>query len=397
MTARERMELLRRRRMVRRRSVLFDDSGFLHTLTGSILHITDGLAKPAQSLTVEFSPIQTGSGDPSPDNIRPILGRTSLDVVRTGANLINLTIETGSNGSIAVNIPFPCTCSFKASEDFAQQSSVWRVRADLKDGTSLYGFYPWNSSNNKWASVSADNPIVSIYYRDTYIQSGTVTMMISAGASNTEPTFVPYVEPTTSSIPLPSTIYGGSDEVVGGNGSKTWCDPVDLGTLTWYKGTYGTYTAFYTDIISDKAGNYNFLCSQYKAVEKVRTQLLDNEIGVYHSSANYWKQFVIRDDAKAELTPNEFKTAMDGVQVAYELATPVPFTTIPTQIDILEGENVIWSSGDTMTLQYYGSQADDPQILGNLNVLLGGRYYNNHTANEPTDAEALNILLGGSR
>ena len=81
--------------------------------------------------------------------------------------------------------------------------------------------------------------------------------------------------------------------------------------------------------------------------------------------------------------------------MCYPLATAVPFTTTPTQIDILEGENVLWSTGDTNTLEYYGSEPDDPQILSNLNTILGGRYVNNHTPQDLTDAEALRLITQG--
>ena len=52
----------------------------LKTVTGEIIHITDALARPAQSLKVNFSPVQSGSGDPSPDNVRPISGWTEANI-----------------------------------------------------------------------------------------------------------------------------------------------------------------------------------------------------------------------------------------------------------------------------------------------------------------------------
>lgn len=45
-----------------------------------IISISDAKAKPAKSLIVGMEPIQAGSGDPSPDNIRPISGRTGVTV-----------------------------------------------------------------------------------------------------------------------------------------------------------------------------------------------------------------------------------------------------------------------------------------------------------------------------
>ena len=52
----------------------------LRTVTGLSLHVADALSRPAESLTATLSPMQAGSGDPSPDNIRPISGRTGLSV-----------------------------------------------------------------------------------------------------------------------------------------------------------------------------------------------------------------------------------------------------------------------------------------------------------------------------
>ena len=48
--------------------------------TGNPVNISDAAAGPAQSLTVDFTPIQEGSGTPSPTNPRPIVGFTSINV-----------------------------------------------------------------------------------------------------------------------------------------------------------------------------------------------------------------------------------------------------------------------------------------------------------------------------
>ena len=48
------------------------------TETGNPISINDAFGFPAKSCEVTFSPIQSGSGDPSPENIRPISGRDSI-------------------------------------------------------------------------------------------------------------------------------------------------------------------------------------------------------------------------------------------------------------------------------------------------------------------------------
>ena len=55
-------------------------AGVWKTVTGTLLHITDALASPMQKCEVTIEPIQEGSGDPSPDNVRPITGWTGCEV-----------------------------------------------------------------------------------------------------------------------------------------------------------------------------------------------------------------------------------------------------------------------------------------------------------------------------
>ena len=92
------------------------------------------------------------------------------------------------------------------------------------------------------------------------------------------------------------------------------------------------------------------------------------------------------------MTTAEFKSAMSGVQLCYKLATPIVYDLTPTEVTLLLGENNIWSDGE-MTLTYLADgNASDEEALS---ILFGGRYVNNHSEDEPTDREALNIVLGG--
>ena len=59
-----------------------EDSYQLKSLpTGAISSITDGANLPMPSLKIGIEPVQEGSGDPSPENIRPISGHTEANVV----------------------------------------------------------------------------------------------------------------------------------------------------------------------------------------------------------------------------------------------------------------------------------------------------------------------------
>lgn len=58
------------------------------TATSGIVSFTTNVIRPVK-VVCEFSPIQEGTGDPSPDNVRPISGWTGCEITRTGGNLLS--------------------------------------------------------------------------------------------------------------------------------------------------------------------------------------------------------------------------------------------------------------------------------------------------------------------
>ena len=50
------------------------------TATGNPVTFLTDIARPLKSLIANFLPVQAGSGDPAPDNVRPITGWTGVTV-----------------------------------------------------------------------------------------------------------------------------------------------------------------------------------------------------------------------------------------------------------------------------------------------------------------------------
>lgn len=82
------------------------------TASGAVASFPDGAALPVKDLTIAINPVQSGSGDPAPDNVRPISGWTGANVTRTGKNLLpkfsnhsasGLTFSVGEDGSVSVS------------------------------------------------------------------------------------------------------------------------------------------------------------------------------------------------------------------------------------------------------------------------------------------------------
>ena len=71
-----------------RSSALIRGLAVLEDASGDIVTITDGAeGMPVQSLITHFEPVQEGSGDPSPNNIRNIIGWNAVSVTGAGKNL----------------------------------------------------------------------------------------------------------------------------------------------------------------------------------------------------------------------------------------------------------------------------------------------------------------------
>ena len=76
-------------------------NGILKTVNGNPVVITDADGQNAENVTVHIEPIQSGSGTPSPTNIRPISGITDINITRLGGVAVDGTPEvltvTGKN------------------------------------------------------------------------------------------------------------------------------------------------------------------------------------------------------------------------------------------------------------------------------------------------------------
>lgn len=95
---------------------------------------------------------------------------------------------------------------------------------------------------------------------------------------------------------------------------------VDLGTLTWSREQFQSSYYFFKATISQKALTFNFMTPAYINVENGRNYLTtDKTISTYNNLEGK-NTLCIRDDSYSDATA--FKTAMSGVMLVYELATP---------------------------------------------------------------------------
>ena len=165
--------------------------------------------------------------------------------------------------------------------------------------------------------------------------------------------------PTTSheyTIDLDGTRYGGTLDVVSGElvVKKAY---VDLGTLNWSRTTSYSVPIFYSTIAGKLISNISMLCSAYKFSGNFSSAAYFAQSSENGSIGNCYnnEQIFVRDDSYTDATT--FKTAMNGVQLVYELATPITVQLTPTPVKSLVGTNNIFADcGDIIELEYFSKE-----------------------------------------
>jgi len=321
----------------------------------------DADALPMPSLKVGIEPIQGGSGDPSPTNICPISGWDEVNVTRCGKNLFDATnlindrtIDTngdlsGYGGRVATPdyIPVKPNTSICLSYSKTVSQNVVFIYALYKDGTLISRV----ANNPMGAVIQTENANqIRFAFYDSISASDLYNIQLEYG--NTATSYEPYnPNSNTYTIDLDGTRYGGTLDVVSGvlTVDRAY---VDLGTISWEKQTQFGYTFFYVTGTGFNESIGNLACSNYKPVKKARDVLSDAEIGTWNTINSF--RPVIRDDSKANLSATDFKTAMSGVQLVYELATPQTIQLTPTAVKSLLGTNNVWAdTGDVLEGEYF--------------------------------------------
>lgn len=346
-------------------------------------------------------------------NICPISGWTGANVTRTGKNLFPATLPSAaiagtlsSAGTIvsATNARiFAIPCKANTDLYFSQSTTGNALVVAFSSKAPAVGDtidYRGNMTNRlEWGLNSGNNTFLLLQISNTSYWDALIAaqIMIEIGTAKTA-----YEAPSDAlTIPItfptpPGTVYGGTLDVTNGVLTVTH-KSVDMGALSWSAAGTRFFSSGLAAEIKIPANNdtvADLLCSVYSAANysQVYADTVDRSIAVVATPAGSAGQVSARDHSASGKTGAEFKTYVTGQMLVYELATLQTYQLTAHQIDLLLGENNLWSDTGNTTLTYMADgTADDVQAL---NILLGGRYVNNGGADEADDREALDILLG---
>lgn len=354
------------------------------TESGSLVSIEGTGADKVTSLVAQIEPVQAGSGDPSPSNVREITGRTSATILSEPSLLMpseansetiaGVTFTSYGNGMYRVqgtsteltssrifSIPpfvFPDSNEYKIYFNNTNRNN--ELLLYFMNGSSVLEY--WTCTNNR--IINLPNSAVSGQTCNgikLYLKAGfTVDALIVPHVSKT-------AERTTTNVPLGQTVYGGTVDVVSGVLKITHA-MADMGTLNWQRyDNVGTNPFFQYNMSGIKYGSNNSLvCSAFAFVRhsesrygfsrtEFSNEAENNAIGALQSNSG----IVVRADSYTNAAA--FKTAMNGVQLVYELATPQTYNLTAQQVELLTGNNNVWADTGDITITW----GDDPYMLIN--------------------------------
>lgn len=370
------------------------------TATGSIVTIPDGAdGVPVKSLIAQINPVQAGSGDPAPDNIRAITGWTGLQGFVSGKNILSgdamrdmLIRITGASdrwheeeryfltygGSSAIDTEY-IRGIFKENTQYTFIFSLYKTNSiglNLKilytDGT-VTNFPALASAQTKeiiTVTSVAGKTIKGIYGR--YANANATRIFVDeSGIFEGEITAAEYEawKGQTFNIAFPTeagTVYGGTLDVT--NGILT-VDKVKMQVLSvdLKEARYAVH--YIGNIGSVITASNTYYCNLLKKYTGTFSEFSDNSYAVYNSAARNRACIGIRFGAEYSTIADynnklsELNASGTPLEVVYQLVEPLAvYHLSPIEVSTLLGINNIWADTGDVSVEY---RADTKTYIDN--------------------------------
>lgn len=353
-----------------------DDTTVTDSAPWSSKHIIDTLCPPLEETgnpvaccpvagyplgcKVSWEPTQEGTGDPSPENVRPIKGRDSVTVKVMGANVLEGTAPGGqlsqfgvtytvNENGVLVTGTATSNSSFYLHKDKTHRlthGTYYLTTKGLSASTVLNFFYVGKITSdvqNQQVILTKDVEYSLVLQLQKGVTANT-TVQVSLTRNETATTYTPYTG-QTATLTLPRTIYGGTVDAVTGDGNEnTKIITPDGNELKFTKSN------IYINLPNHSAPGISkggiVCCSHFnKLLFGVNTNyefcfLLESDMTSLFASVDNLNAYLAAQYAAG--TP---------VQIAYQLATPTPFTATGAQpISALSGTNTVITDADSVTV-----------------------------------------------
>ena len=344
------------------------DDGAIGSKPWTSKHIIDMLCPPLEAsgnpaqcypvvgyplgITVSWEPTQEGEGDPSPDNIRPIKGRDSVDVTRCGANLLDLSRCTAVGADSAYGLTVSIDgdyVSISGTPSISKDAPNTKFRILKSAQKELFALqykakaFMEAGEVKSISTIESDKSIVVTVAltKDTPVDIK-LRIMYYIGDEPTE--YTPYTG-DTATLTLPETICGGSVDAVSGEGGIRWKIVTIDGTTLKF-----TERNMYWNLNANSAlgiGNYydtdgNTISSHFSR------KFAGNVFNQFIYTTSDWMEGIFS-------SVDEFNTYLAAqyaagtpVQVAYKLVAPASFSaTGNASMPAISGINTVLTDADS--------------------------------------------------
>lgn len=373
-----------------------DDTAVTDSAPWSSKHIVDVLCPPLEETgnpvqcypvagyplgcKVSWKPTQEGSGDPSPDNVRPIKGRDSVTVERCGENLLDaarifpdikiydgVTFTNNKDGTITVDGITTRTSYFDSLNTFFLPAGNYTICATPNTRMSVLresdrAVLAASQVGGFKAFTLAKNEICECFIAcDGTFSNEVIRPCIVQGAVDTGWT---QFHGDIYDLTMPHTIYGGTVDAVTGEGLGMWKLLTLDGTEPW--NAVGSGDTLYFQSTSISIGTRVLSRGDYCTTFPIASVSSSNTVqGVsWWKTSLYLRWSTFADVAALKSYLAAQYAAGTPVQVCYKLATPTPITATGAQpISALSGVNTVLTDADSVTVT---GRADPIKLITDL-------------------------------
>lgn len=226
-------------------------------------------------------------------------------------------------------------------------------------GVSYTKNSPTVDAYHRFATYSSDNVDSFVRVLDTSntitIESGENYIRFCGKITELDTAQLELGSTTTSYEPYDpnKTVYGGWIDLISGEVCEEYIAK-DMGQINWNKSSSGN--KFYITGLSPNypwQSDLTMYCSIYKfdGTNVGHNWYGDNyTIRYFYLPSGNVREIYIHDERYDNV--QDFKTAMEGINLVYKLNTPNTYHLAPTQLQTFLGQNNVWSNADYVEVEY---------------------------------------------
>lgn len=305
-------------------------------------------------VTASWEPTQEGSGEPSPDNIRPIKGRDAVKVERCGENLLN-----PKENAYVTYTPYGLTIAYigdnkvHLSGTYQEDGGSFVILNTQQKllagkGLKITGFTV-EGTKQKYTLYGLRTKDETVIAMQAQFAKGDIidmTVAVVVSGSYAPTTYPPYTG-QTATLTLPHTIYGGEVNAVTGEGKETWgAETISrIASIDELTSVVRCTATLLQKSVTAKSGSAisNWL-GEYVSYVEDKESFYTNQTQIYIKISKTRLSSFDVAGVNAYLSEHP-------LTVCYKLAAPTPFAATGAQpIPALSGVNTVLTDADSVAV-----------------------------------------------